>query len=329
MQEKREVGYQECAAVGKPLCVLGRPDRQQCTGGKNSSRLTVFLFCFVFVLLLMIRQQTEIRHMAILVERTVRSVWNPTTRSNCRLQPLPLLHVPAGEIFFPGERSPNWIRYLSFLPPRLTSPNHHSPMQHSATPGLSLTLSPHRSVVVPPLIIYRVEFYNPTVAVFTAFGSEAAQRGTHALPSRVHSSSLEGFSIQLLIRARVQLKQKAARATDRNVIPRSEMKERGSGTERETEWGGGAEGVWGSGREMPSKASALKRCNVPPSAVKSACTKWSAVALPRCRASAGESQVEVLYTSRHQGTAAHAAAVGVPLRRGRVAVSALHRAHSK
>lgn len=72
-QEKTEVGYQGRAVMGKPLCVLGRTDRQQCTGGKNSSRLTVF--CFVlflfFVLLLMIRQQTESRHMAKQVEPTI------------------------------------------------------------------------------------------------------------------------------------------------------------------------------------------------------------------------------------------------------------------
>lgn len=172
-QEKTEVGYQGRAVMGKPLCVLGRTDRQQCTGGKNSSRLTVF--CFVlflfFVLLLMIRQQTESRHMAKQVEPAINvesyntfqlpSVASPPPSRPCRR-----------EIFtWRGARDPQTglVIFPSFLPPPPTSPNHHSLRQHSGTPGLSLTLSPHHSTVVPPLIIYCVVFYNPVVAVFTAY----------------------------------------------------------------------------------------------------------------------------------------------------------------
>lgn len=117
----------------------------------------------------MIRQQTEIRHMAKQIEHTINvesynafqlpSVASPPPSRPCRRD----FHVER------GERSPNRISYLSFLPPPLTSPNHHSLMQHSGTPGLSLTLSPHFSTAVPPLIIYCVVFYNPVVAVFTAY----------------------------------------------------------------------------------------------------------------------------------------------------------------
>lgn len=59
------------------LCFSETTDRQQCTEGKNSSRLTVLFV--VFVSLLIIGQTTAIRHMAKQVENSINvESYNPT-----------------------------------------------------------------------------------------------------------------------------------------------------------------------------------------------------------------------------------------------------------